>query len=62
MGCQSTFFKIGFVTFVLLLSLDIDIFNLYHFFSEKKLVPQSQIYVINGRLRALHMCKDTLML
>ena len=62
MGCQSTLFKVGFVTFVtfvLLFRLDIHLCNFYQLFSEKKLVPQSQIYVINGRLRALHMSKDT---
>ena len=62
MGCQSTLFKVGFVTFVtfvLLLRLDINICNYYQLFSEKKLVPQSHIYAIDGRLRALHMSKDT---
>ena len=43
------------ITFVLLFRLDINICNFYQLFSEKKLVPQSQIYVINGRHRALHV-------
>ena len=46
MGCQSTLFKIGFVTFVtlvLLFRLNINICNYFKLFSEKKLVPQSQI-------------------
>ena len=53
MGCQSTFFKVGFVTFgtfVLLFRLDIHHGNFYQLFSEMKLVPRSKIYVINGRL------------
>ena len=60
--CQSTLLKKGFftfVTFVLLFSLDINIYNFYQLFSEKKLIPQSQIYVIFGRLRAFLMSKDT---
>ena len=62
MGCQGTRFKEGFVTFVtfvLLFRLDIRLCNFYQLFSEKKLVPCSHIYVSNGRLRALHMSKDT---
>ena len=62
MGFQSTLFKEGlitFVTFVLLFRLDINICNFYQLFSEQELIPQSPIYVINGRLRALHMSKNT---
>ena len=61
MGFKITLFKEGFVTFVtfvMLFRLDIYICNFYQLFSEKMLIPQSQIYVINGRLRALHMSKD----
>ena len=58
MGCQSTFLKAGFVTFVtfvLLFRLDIPLCNFYQVFSEKKMVPRSQIYVIIGRLGSLHV-------
>ena len=62
MGCHSTIFKVGFVTFVtfvLLFRLDIHLCNVYQLVSERKLVLPSQIYVTNGRLGALHMSKDT---
>ena len=53
MGCQSTLFNEGFITFVtFVLLLDNHLCNFYQLFSEK-------IYVINGRHRALHMSNDT---
>ena len=60
-GCQSTVFKVGFVTFatfVLLFRLDIHLCKVYQLFSDKKLVPPSQTYVIMAGLE-LFICLRT---